>query len=248
MLDSQDAFLRLNRQPGSVLPHLDAEGKPLVPPDFYITGYSQLTTNGVQRLPDPMDWPKPRELLHFACLPEHESQSQNSKTQKADSVSEFMSSGSLSDPPDEFSFVAQVFTWRQHIWREDYDLLQIHKDDTRPELDRAFLREGAALDHWEDQKAAANARRKLEAAQSRLQNLFTYRACPQYAELTLGQQDFVIREFLRRAFAHYAEGISTTPTAPRARTGLFVPSRRTLYLAVPFRGEREAEIREYRIE
>lgn len=82
MLDSQDAFLRLNRQPGSVLPHLDAEGKPLVPPDFYITGYSQLTTNGVQRLPDPMDWPKPRELLHFACLPEHESQSQNSKTQK----------------------------------------------------------------------------------------------------------------------------------------------------------------------
>ena len=42
--------------------------------------------------------------------------------------------------------------------------------------------------------------------------------------------------------------LSTTPTAPHARTGLFVPSRRTLYLAVPFRGEREAEIREYRIE
>jgi hypothetical protein len=42
--------------------------------------------------------------------------------------------------------------------------------------------------------------------------------------------------------------LSTTPTAPHARTGLFVPSRRALYLAVPFRGEREAEIREYRIE
>ena len=243
VLDSQDAFLRLNRQPGSLLPHLDAEGKPLVPPDFYITGYSQLTTNGVQRLPDPLDWPKPRELLAYACLPQRIPTRPCGELLKGD-----IDRADGDEPPEAFLSVLHVFTWRDRVWREDYDLLQIHKDDTRPELDRAFLREGAALDHWEDQKAAANARRKLEAAQSRLQNLFTYRACPQYAELTLGQQDFVIREFLRRAFAHYAEGISTTPTAPRARTGLFVPSRRTLYLAVPFRGEREAEIREYRIE
>jgi hypothetical protein len=42
--------------------------------------------------------------------------------------------------------------------------------------------------------------------------------------------------------------LSTTPTAPHARTGLFVPSRRAVYIAVPFHGEREAEIREYRVE
>ncbi len=35
------------------------------------------------------------------------------------------------------------------------------------------------------------------------------------------------------------------PTAIHARTGLFVPARRALYLAVPMRGERDAEIREY---
>jgi hypothetical protein len=39
--------------------------------------------------------------------------------------------------------------------------------------------------------------------------------------------------------------LSTTPTACHARTGLFVPARRAIYVAVPFRGEREAEIREY---
>jgi hypothetical protein len=40
----------------------------------------------------------------------------------------------------------------------------------------------------------------------------------------------------------------TTPTAPHARTGLFVPSRRAIYVAVPFHGEGEAEIREYRVD
>jgi hypothetical protein len=41
---------------------------------------------------------------------------------------------------------------------------------------------------------------------------------------------------------------ATIPTVAGARTGWFVPSRRALYVAVPFRGERDAEIREYRIE
>lgn len=40
--------------------------------------------------------------------------------------------------------------------------------------------------------------------------------------------------------------IKSTTTAPHARTGLFVPTRDALYLAVPFRGTSEAELREYR--
>ena len=39
----------------------------------------------------------------------------------------------------------------------------------------------------------------------------------------------------------------SVPTARHARTGLFVPGRRTIYIAVSFHGEREAEIREYGI-
>jgi hypothetical protein len=42
--------------------------------------------------------------------------------------------------------------------------------------------------------------------------------------------------------------LSTTPTAPHARTGLFVPSRRAIYIAVPMRPDHDAEIREYRVD
>ena len=41
--------------------------------------------------------------------------------------------------------------------------------------------------------------------------------------------------------------IVTTPTGIHARTGLFVPTRRALYLAVPQRDGRDPEIREYRV-
>jgi hypothetical protein len=41
--------------------------------------------------------------------------------------------------------------------------------------------------------------------------------------------------------------LSTTPTAPHARTGLFVPSRRAIYVAVPMRANSDPQILEYRV-
>jgi DNA-binding beta-propeller fold protein YncE len=41
--------------------------------------------------------------------------------------------------------------------------------------------------------------------------------------------------------------VASTPTAIHARTGLFVPSRRAVYVAVPMRAGRDPEIREYKI-
>lgn len=41
--------------------------------------------------------------------------------------------------------------------------------------------------------------------------------------------------------------VASTPTGIHARTGLFVPSRRAVYVAVPMRGDRDPEIREYLI-
>jgi hypothetical protein len=53
-------------------------------------------------------------------------------------------------------------------------------------------------------------------------------------------------------FSVAADGVltrkSTVPSAFHARTGLFVPVRRALYLAVPLRGKRAPEIREYILE
>jgi hypothetical protein len=42
--------------------------------------------------------------------------------------------------------------------------------------------------------------------------------------------------------------LETIATAPHGRTGLFVPSRRAIYIAVAFHGEQEAAIREYTIQ
>jgi hypothetical protein len=41
--------------------------------------------------------------------------------------------------------------------------------------------------------------------------------------------------------------VASAPTAIHARTGLFVPSRRAVYVAVPMREGRDPEIREYKI-
>lgn len=41
--------------------------------------------------------------------------------------------------------------------------------------------------------------------------------------------------------------IASTPTVAHARTGLFVPERRAIYVAVPPQGNRDSEIREYAI-
>ena len=41
--------------------------------------------------------------------------------------------------------------------------------------------------------------------------------------------------------------IASTPTAPHARTGFFVPDRRMIHVAVPPRDGRDSEIREYRV-
>ena len=46
---------------------------------------------------------------------------------------------------------------------------------------------------------------------------------------------------------HY-QALATIPTAPGARTSLFVPELKRLYLAVPRRGGRDAEIRVYEVE
>ena len=43
-------------------------------------------------------------------------------------------------------------------------------------------------------------------------------------------------------------GAGKIDTADGARTGLFVPERDTLFVAVPHRGSQQAEVREYEVE
>src|SRR5262249_14851439 len=52
--------------------------------------------------------------------------------------------------------------------------------------------------------------------------------------------------FEQRDADHYQQ-LTQIPTAPGARTGLFVPELNRLYLAVPHRGGQEAEVRIYEV-
>jgi hypothetical protein len=55
-------------------------------------------------------------------------------------------------------------------------------------------------------------------------------------------------EIINQADANSYKVSATIETAPGARTGLFVPERDTLFVAVPHHGAHDAEVRSYRVE
>jgi hypothetical protein len=61
----------------------------------------------------------------------------------------------------------------------------------------------------------------------------------------IGGEGFI--DVLEQKDADHYERVTKIPTAPGARTGLFVPQFNRLYLAVPHRGNQKAEIRVYEV-
>ena len=55
-------------------------------------------------------------------------------------------------------------------------------------------------------------------------------------------------DIIEQTDANNYKALTKIDTAEGARTGLFVPERDTLFVAVPHRGSQQAEIRTYRIE
>jgi hypothetical protein len=192
-LDSQETFMRLTRRPDSLVTNTTPDGRPIVPPGFYITSYTQLTTNGVQKLPDPMDWDDPRALLEWFCLKIGAHQPPADLTQHRE------------DP--FFTDVCNFFAWRAHVWRDAYDLFNLDPRDTMADLDRALQREIAVLDTWPDRKQAENQRKKLYAAYEILKNLCCAKRDSRFIDLNRRQQDFVIREFCAAKVAEYSQNI-----------------------------------------
>src|ERR1051326_132713 len=181
-LDSQGTFEKLSRKAESVLPNLTPDGKPIIPPGFYITSYTQLTTNGVQRIPDPQDLDDPRALLEWFCLRIGEHQSAVDLTTSP-------------QRPKEFQNVCHFFAWRGLIWRDEYDRFNLDPRDTLDGLERALQRASACCSSSHRAKAASSERKKIYAAYEILKNLFTHRPDPKFTDLNHRQQDFVIREF-----------------------------------------------------
>jgi DNA-binding beta-propeller fold protein YncE len=55
-------------------------------------------------------------------------------------------------------------------------------------------------------------------------------------------------DIIDQADANNYKTLTTIDTADSARTGLFVPERDTLFVAVPHRGSQPAELRVYQVE
>jgi hypothetical protein len=202
LLESQSAFENLVRGPDG-LPRMDAEGRPIVPPGFFLTSFTQLTTNNVTRQQDPADHDKPRALLQQWALQEHSSNPAHLTY----------------DPgvpaPEHFDNVTHLFTWRRAVWRDEFDLLQVDADGTLKDLDKALAWQLQQTETWGNEEAAEAQRTELHRAHATLKFLFTLTPRPRYAQLTIAQQDFVSREFLLRRFATYARNIGETMEYPQ---------------------------------
>jgi hypothetical protein len=189
-LDSQTAFEKLTRIPGSAQTNMGVDGRPVVPPGFYVTSYTQLTTNGVTKLPDPLDW-DPRTLLEWLAL---------GIGSPVKTITDFKNK----ERPESFTDVCTLFAWRGLIWRDAYDLFNHSPHDTFKDLERALEREEAALASWEDDEQAGEQRKRLYDAYGILKNLCCAKRDPEFADLNRMQQDFVIREFCAVKVAEYS--------------------------------------------
>jgi SNF2-related domain/Helicase conserved C-terminal domain len=204
-LSSQEAFDQLTRLPGSPLTNTTPDGRPVVPPGFYVTSYTQLASNGVAPLPDPYDW-APRTLLDWFSLGFGQHQ-QPTEYGRLDAKHVAL--------PDSFADVCTFFAWRAIVWQDQYDLFNVSPSrSTLADVDHALDRELRGLEFWEDEQAAENQRKRLYAAYDVLKNLFSHKSNPQFRELNRQQQDWVIREFCVVKVAEYGIGIGEVKSYP----------------------------------
>jgi hypothetical protein len=209
-LDSQATFGRLSRNLHSAQSNLNEQGRPIVAPDFYITSYTQLTTNGVERLPDPLDWPDPTSLRQWLCLKDGEHVG-------TDDVAEFaLKEGHRHltwDLRPDFQTTCHFFAWRGVKWASHYAKFMLdEKNAIAGTLRAAYERELEALDSWRDPSAAEKERAMLIAAFEILKHLVTHEPDPEFATLTDEQQAFVVRHFCAERLGKYAgnEGVIQT--------------------------------------
>jgi hypothetical protein len=197
-LDHQNTFMALTHQPGSQLSNLTPEGRPIVPAGFYITSYTQLTTNGVQDMPDPDKW-EPRALLEWLAL----------------RIDEHVKAAGPTDTrPESFQDVCQFFAFRAHIWRDAFDLLSLTAEATLGDLEKAMSRAEQDLAYWQDPKQAEAQRERLYAADALLKNLCCHTRNPKFLNLNALQQDWVVREFCRAKITEYSRNIGETREYP----------------------------------
>jgi hypothetical protein len=211
-IPNQAAFNALTKQSGSALTRTDRTGRAILPKGFYITSYTQLTTNGVNGFPNP-DKLEPRALLEWLCLKLGDTRTPNPDVydQKR---------------PKAWTEVAGFFDWRgvlSDLWRDDYDIFKLDaRTAVTKDLDKAYDREVKELNDWSDIEQREARMARLERSREVLENLVPsertgkWQGCTYVclADLTPKQQDFVIREFCRQKIEEYSEACGTIQSYP----------------------------------
>jgi len=224
-LDCQATFGRLTSSAHSARTNLDPDGRPVLAPDFYITSYSQLTTNGVDRIPDARTFPDPVALRQLLCL-------QNGEHVPLSAVQEHCHRNGVNWPewayhPD-FTTTCEFFAWRGIKWRNEYSKFGLDPATaTKQSLQAAYDTILAQLAERRDEEQAEKDRAKAQEEFETLQMLVPENSSPnshashrpsaevngrfiadpdpshpshspepRFADLEIPQQDFVLRHFL----------------------------------------------------
>jgi hypothetical protein len=189
-LDSQDAFLRAASK-------RSADGRRgSLDPAFYITSYTQLTTNGVARIPDAMDCDDPVALLQSLALKHGEHQ---------DLVPD---DSAWSERPD-FATTCEFFAWRGIKWKDDFFRLSVEPRSTLHDLTTAFDREVECAQAIRDPDLRGEAIAKLQESFDVLKHLVCAQPDPQFRQLAPAQQNFILRHFLADKLARYEATVGT---------------------------------------
>ncbi len=194
-VDSQATFERLTRGVGR-LARVDHEGRPVLEPDFYITSYTQLTTNGVERIPDVQDHlqdlPRLRQQL---CL-------SNGEHVGLDAVDAHCQAAGIRWPVwkehrPHFNTTCEFFAWREVCWRDIYLTFDTTaKSATREGVESTYQAKMEELNGWRDQKAAEAERALVQAKYDVIRRLVSDQPDPKLKDLEPAQQDFVLKYFL----------------------------------------------------
>lgn len=205
LLDGQATFERLIRTGDNVLANVTPGGRPVVPPGFYVTSYTQLATNGVAKLPDADDW-DPRALQQWLCLPWGEPQDRVVRSGRC-----------WPDRPKVFDCVTEAFAWRECFFSDHYAVLAVSPDDSLKEVERRYNWERDQLQfirdpHVRNQRAAA-----LEEAWGILSQLAAVKPTvggTRFSDLNDRQQDFTIRFACKHNLVEFAQGIGEVRRYP----------------------------------
>lgn len=193
-LDSQNAFMTLCQIAASAKSRVTAEGRPVIPPGFYITSYTQLTTNGVLPLPD-VDDQDPLLLLKQLCLPigAHIAPAEEAPARHRAGESD----SPFGPHASGYNSVCHFYAHRTTIWRDDYERLALDADSDFATLEKHYAARQANINDYDDDSLREQELERLNESFAILKHLVPLAAGAPFARLNGIAQSFIIREFLR---------------------------------------------------